>query len=71
MAYADTSFPSFLGPIKARLAAAKADLREYRRKRAVYLRTLNELQAYRPHELQDLRIGSSDIDMLARKQAGW
>jgi hypothetical protein len=37
----------------------------------VYLRTLQELQAYRPHELHDLKVQSADFEHLARKQAGW
>jgi hypothetical protein len=43
----------------------------YRRRRAIYLRTLRELQAYRPHELHDLRVQSADFEELARQQAGW
>ena len=42
----------------------------YRRKRAVYRRTLLELESYRPHELADLGIHGEDFDLLARQQAG-
>lgn len=43
---------------------------EYRRRRSIYLRTLAELQSYRPHELLDLGIDPGEIDELARRQAG-
>ncbi len=72
MAYVSThhhpvSAPSLLG---SRLASVRAAFSTWRRKREVYLRTLRELQSYRPHELQDLRIQSGDIEELARQQAG-
>jgi uncharacterized protein YjiS (DUF1127 family) len=60
-----------LGALRARLAGAVEAFKTYRRKRDIYLRTLRELQAYRPHELQDLRIQSGDFEALARQQAGW
>jgi uncharacterized protein YjiS (DUF1127 family) len=75
MAYVTSSAPasslSIFGALRARLAAAKGSFAEYRRKREIYLRTLSELQSYRPHELQDLRIQADDIEELARRQAGW
>ena len=63
--------PAFLGGLMTRLASARTEFQIYRQKRAIYLRTLRELQAYKPHELHDLRIQSGDFEELARKQAGW
>ena len=63
--------PSLFGSLTARLATAKESFAEYRRKREIYLRTLQELRSYRQHELIDLGIQSGDIEELARKQAGW
>ena len=75
MAYVTSSAPaaspSLFGALSARLATAKEWFAEYRRKREIYLRTLQELRSYRPHELIDLGIQSGDIEELARKQAGW
>jgi hypothetical protein len=75
MAYISSDHPvpslPIFGALKARLAASKEAYRTYRRKREIYLRTLRELQSYRPHELLDLRIQSGDFEELARKQAGW
>ena len=68
----DRAAPSLpiLGAIGAKLAARKEAFITWRRKREIYLRTLRELQSYRPHELLDLRIQSGDFEELARKQAG-
>ena len=54
-----------------RLAAIRTAFETYRRKRSVYLRTLRELQSYRPRELNDLRIDPADFEAVARKAAGW
>jgi len=62
---------SVLEALRVGIEAAKESFRDYRRRREVYLRTLRELRAYRPHELADLRIQSDDIERLAREQAGW
>lgn len=59
------------GVTRSRLSALVESWREYRRKRAIYLRTLEELNSYRPHELADLRIHTGDFEELARRQAGW
>jgi uncharacterized protein YjiS (DUF1127 family) len=67
---APSSLP-ILGALRARLAVSTGAFKTWRRKREIYLRTLRELQAYRPHELRDLRIQSDDFEELARKQAGW
>ena len=64
------SLPLF-GALRARLSAATQAFKTWRRKREVYLRTLRELQSYRPHELHDLRIQTGDFEALARQQAGW
>ena len=61
----------YLGVTRTRLIALVETWRTYRRKRAVYLRTLDELNAYQPHELSDLRIHTGDFERLARQQAGW
>jgi hypothetical protein len=68
--HAATPLPIF-GALRAKFAAAKDSFAEYRHKRAIYLRTLRELQSYRPHELADLRVQSGDVERLAREQAGW
>jgi len=68
--HASSSAP-ILEAVRAGIAAARASFRDYRRRREIYLRTLRELRAYRPHELADLRIQSDDIERLAREQAGW
>jgi uncharacterized protein YjiS (DUF1127 family) len=74
MAYAPldhaVSRPLDRGGLRAGLAAFRTAFLNYRRKRAVYLRTLRELQSYQPHELQDLRIQPADFEELARRQAG-
>jgi uncharacterized protein YjiS (DUF1127 family) len=62
------------GPLavtRSRLFGLVEEWRAYRRKRAIYLRTLDELNSYRPHELADLRIHTGDFEELARQQAGW
>lgn len=64
------SAPPSLGALLAGFAAFRDGFAAYRRKRAVYLRTLGELQSYRPHELHDLRVQPSDFEELARRQAG-
>ena len=76
MAYTTANNPSaptfpFLGRLRQRLANARQAFATYRRQREIYLRTLHELQSYRPHELHDLRIQTDDIERLAREQAGW
>lgn len=63
--------PDTFGAIKAGLTGFREAFATYRRQRAIYLRTLRELQSYRPHELHDLRVQSADFEALARKQAGW
>ena len=63
--------PSRSGAAKTGLAGLLNSFRIYRQRRAIYLRTLRELQSYRPHELHDLRVQSADFEELARKQAGW
>ena len=63
--------PAVVEALAAPLARLQKSLRDYRRKRAIYLRTLRELQSYQPHELTDLQIHASDFPELARKQAGW
>jgi uncharacterized protein YjiS (DUF1127 family) len=63
--------PHLLTALFDRLAELPAAFYEYQRKRAIYLRTLNELESYRPRELADLGINSGDIEALARKQAGF
>ena len=60
-----------VGALRARLFVATQAFKTWRRKREVYLRTLRELQSYRPHELHDLRIQTGDFEVLARQQAGW
>ena len=74
MAYATSEHavasPSLLSALKARIAKLHNDYMTYRQKRAVYLRTLRELQSYRPHELHDLRVQTADFQELARRQAG-
>jgi uncharacterized protein YjiS (DUF1127 family) len=65
------SSPSPLAAIRAGLAGFAQGIRTYRKQRAIYLRTLRELESYRPHELHDLRVQSADFEELARKQAGW
>ena len=73
MAHITSSYsrPALFGTLLARFAAARTALQIHRSRRAIYLRTLRELQSYRPHELHDLKIHSSDFEELARKQAGW
>jgi len=75
MAYISSDHPApslpILGALGARYAASKEAFKTWRRKREIYLRTMRELQSYRPHELLDLRIQSGDFEELARKQAGW
>lgn len=68
--HAAPSLPLF-GALRVRFSAATEAFKSYRRKREIYLRTLRELQSYRPHELHDLRIQSGDFEALARQQAGW
>jgi uncharacterized protein YjiS (DUF1127 family) len=63
--------PSLVASLRERIATARESFATYRHKRAIYLRTLRELQSYRQHELIDLGIQSGDIETLARKQAGW
>ncbi len=62
---------STFAAIREALEGCRHAFTTYRGKRAVYLRTLRELQAYRPHELHDLRVQSADFEELARKQAAW
>lgn len=62
--------PHLLTALFERLSELPAVFYEYQRKREIYLRTMRELESYRPHELADLRIASSDIEAIARKQAG-
>jgi uncharacterized protein YjiS (DUF1127 family) len=62
--------PHLLTAFFARLAELPAVFYEYQRKRMIYLRTLEELESYRPRELADLGINSSDFEALARSQAG-
>jgi hypothetical protein len=72
MAYAGTHHPTLpTGGLAARIAAWRRAHAAYREKRAIYLRTLRELQSYRPHELNDLRIHPADFERLAREQAGF
>ena len=59
-----------LGAVRAGVAGFIDAFNTYRRRRAVYLRTLRELQSYRPHELHDLRVQPGDFEELARKHAG-
>lgn len=61
---------STLGALKARISGFQNDYASYRQRRAVYLRTLHELQSYRPRELHDLRVHPADFEELARRQAG-
>ena len=74
MAYAPSdhavSQPLSWSGLRAGLAAFRTAFLTFRRKRAVYLRTVRELQSYQAHELQDLRIQPADFDELARRQAG-
>ena len=63
--------PAVIETLAAPLARLRTNFRDYRRKRAIYLRTLRELRSYQPHELNDLQIHASDFPELARKQAGW
>ena len=73
MAYITSSHgrPALFGALLARFTAARTALQIYRGRRAIYMRTLRELQSYKPHELHDLKIHSGDFEELARKQAGW
>jgi hypothetical protein len=64
------SSPSPTGALLAGITGFVDAFSTYRRKRAVYLRTLQELESYRPHELQDLKVQSADFEELARRQAG-
>jgi hypothetical protein len=72
MAYISVDHPvsSPIAAIRARLGAAWEAYSAHRRKRAIYLRTLRELQSYRPHELHDLRLQGADFEELARQHAG-
>ena len=63
--------PSPGGALTATIRGWLDTYQTHRRRRDVYLRTLRELQSYRPHELHDLRVQSADFEELARKQAGW
>jgi uncharacterized protein YjiS (DUF1127 family) len=65
------SRPALFSALRAKLAAARTEFQIYREKRAIYLRTLRELQSYRPHELHDLKIHPANFEEVARKQAGW
>jgi uncharacterized protein YjiS (DUF1127 family) len=63
--------PHLLTALFARLAELPVAIHEYQRKRAIYIRTLEELESYRPRELADLGISTGDFETLARKQAGF
>ena len=63
--------PSLMGALRAGFTGFGEAFKTYRRKRAIYVRTLRELQSYRPHELHDLKVQSADFEELARRQAGW
>jgi len=71
VASAGAERPSVLMAAIAPFARLRSQFREYRRKRVIYLRTLQELRAYQPHELNELKIHPSDFASLAREQAGW
>ena len=71
IASAEAARPSVLMAAIDPLVRLRMRLREYRRKRAIYLRTLQELRSYQPHELNDLRIHPTEFEALAREQAGW
>ncbi len=55
--------------ISERIQSALADLREHRTRRALYRRTVNELEVLSDRDLADLGISRFSISDLARKHA--
>ncbi|SIS97537.1 protein of unknown function [Roseivivax lentus] len=70
MAYAQNDLTqSGLGRFKARFETLRAAYSAHRARRAIYLRTVDELHALNDRELADLGFHRSEIPRLARQAA--
>ena len=61
--------PALPGFLTTGLADLRSRFASYRHQRAIYLRTLRELESYTQRELHDLRLDPADFETLARQNA--